>query len=74
MSDEELRKFYDKAFELAMKAEPSVVAGVYIAQALRLYRTVLNDEEFNRMVDKISDDRDNIRPLGLGVPDRKMLH
>ncbi len=74
MSDDDLKEFYDKAFELAMKAEPSVVAGVYIAQALRLYRTVLNDEEFNRMVDKISDDRDRIRPLGLGVPDRKILH
>ena len=44
MSDKELKEFYDKAFELAMKAEPSVVAGVYIAQALRLYKTVLNEE------------------------------
>jgi len=72
MSDDDLKKFYDKAFDLAMKAEPSLVAGVYIAQALRLYKTVLNDDEFNRMVDKISDDRDNIRPLGEGLQKHRL--
>ena len=72
MSDKELKEFYDKAFALSVQVEPSMAAGVYIAQALRIYKTVLNNEEFNRMVDTISDDRDKIRPLGDNLPSRKL--
>ena len=72
MSDKELKEFYDKAFALSVQVEPSMAAGVYIAQALRIYKTVLNDGEFNRMVDTISNDRDKIRPLGDNLPSRKL--
>ena len=72
MSDKELKEFYDKAFALSVQVEPSMAAGVYIAQALRIYKTVLNNEEFNRMVDTISDDRDKIRPLGENLPTRRL--
>ena len=72
MSDKELKEFYDKAFALSVQVEPSMAAGVYIAQAMRIYKTVLNDEEFNRMVDTISDGRDKIRPLGEGLPSHKL--
>ena len=72
MSDEKLKEFYDKAFALSVQVEPSMAAGVYIAQALRIYKTVLNNEEFNRMVDTISDDRDKIRPLGENLPTRRL--
>ena len=72
MSDEKLKEFYDKAFALSVQVEPSMAAGVYIAQALRIYKTVLTNEEFNRMVDTISDDRDKIRPLGENLPTRRL--
>lgn len=62
-SDKKLQDFYNQAFALATTEEPSLVAGVYVAQAMRLYKTVLTDEEFNRMVDTISDNRENIKPF-----------
>ena len=72
MSDKELKEFYDKAFALSVQVEPSMAAGVFVAQAMRIYKTVLNDVEFNQMVDNISDGRDKILPLGDNLPSRKL--
>ena len=63
MSDEKLKNFYDKAFTLACEVEPELVAGVYMAQALRFYKSFLNDIEYNDMVDTISESRDKIKPF-----------
>lgn len=41
-------------------ATPMPVAAVMMTTALRLYRTCLNDEDFNKMMDYLSDVRDNI--------------
>ena len=72
MSDKKLKEFYDKAFALSVEVEPSMAAGVFVAQAMRIYKTVLNDVEFNQMVDNISDGRDKIRPLGEKLPTHRL--
>ena len=72
MSDEKLKNFYDKAFTLACEVEPEMVAGVYMAQAMRFYKTFLSDDEYNDMIDTISESRDKIKPIEL--PDQGTLH
>lgn len=39
---------------------PMEVAGVMIAQALRIYKTLLTEDEFNKMMDNISNSRDKV--------------
>jgi hypothetical protein len=34
------------------------IAGIMTAQALSIYRTVLSEEDYNQMIDNISDSRD----------------
>ena len=63
MSDKRLKTFYDKAFKLACQEQPQLVAGVFMAQALRLYKSFLDNDEYNNMVDTISESRDKIEPF-----------
>jgi hypothetical protein len=72
MSDDKLEKFYEKAFKLASEVEPEMVAGVYMAQAMRFYKTFLSDEDYNDMIDTISESRDKIKPLE--IPEQGTLH
>lgn len=39
---------------------PMEVAGVMIAQALRIYKTLLTEDDFNKMIDNISNSRDKV--------------
>ena len=63
-----LEKFYDHAFNEAMKAipahDPLEIAGAYMAIALRLYKTSLDEEDFNKMREVIQDS--NIKPYKKG--------
>ena len=63
MSDKRLKTFYDKAFKLACQEQPQLVAGVFMALALRLYKSFLDNDEYNNMVDTISESRDSIEPF-----------
>jgi len=45
------------------KYDPLEVAAVLLAQAMSLYRTVLNNDEYNKMVDSISKLRNEVKPL-----------
>ena len=44
-------------------AEPLAVAGVLAATALSIYKSALNTQEYNSIVDAISDSRDQARTL-----------
>jgi hypothetical protein len=37
------------------------IAGVMVAQAMSMYRTLLSDEEYHKMINFISDNRDNVK-------------
>ena len=54
-------KIYDELFEHAMhllndhQQSPELVAGTMMAIAQRIYKTQLNDEEYNEMMEVIKD-------------------
>ena len=50
---------------------PMEIAAILVAQALTLYKTVLDEDEYNSMVDSISDSRDKITKL---TPDMGVVH
>ena len=55
------KKIYDEFFEHAMhllnnhQQSPALVAGTMIAIAQRIYKTQLNDEEYEEMMEVIKD-------------------
>lgn len=42
---------------------PHLLAAILLKIALQVYRTSFNDEQFNLIVDKISEDRDRVEPF-----------
>ena len=63
----EFKTLYDKNWDSIEKLcdsnDPLIVAGVIMAQALKLYKTALSDQDFERMMQTILDTRTEIRPL-----------
>jgi hypothetical protein len=48
-------------------AKPMAIAGVLMAQALTIYKTLLSEDEFNTIVDNISDTRDKVKKLNMDI-------
>tara|TARA_R110002167_G_scaffold205558_1_gene409569 strand:- start:803 stop:1060 length:258 start_codon:yes stop_codon:yes gene_type:complete len=67
--EEKLLELYDKLFDINIKLSedytPIAVAGVLLAQAMRLYRTLLEDEDFTSMVEMIGETSKDVRPYDL---------
>ena len=65
MTDDQLQELYDKYldFTVSMIADGNTlsVAAIMMAQALSIYKTAMNDEEYNAMVDNISASRDQVK-------------
>ena len=62
------------AFHAAMidkEHSPMEIAAILVAQALSLYKTILDEDEYNQMVDSISDSRDKVSKL---TPDMGVVH
>jgi hypothetical protein len=47
---------------LGNNTNPLAIAGVLLAQALQIYKTALPPEDFNAIVDHISETKDNVNP------------
>ena len=69
MTKEEDKKLTDcyqeifiKVAELQAKYPNQMIAGNMMAQALRIYKSTLDDKGFEAMVDTISDSRNKIEP------------
>ena len=67
MRDKKVNDLYQKMYrdlnKLCEKNDPLVVAGIMIAQAIKIYKTALPRKDFERMMDTISDSRDIVKPL-----------
>jgi hypothetical protein len=50
---------------------PIAIAAILVAQALSIYKTVLEEDEYNSIVDSISNSRDKVMKL---TPDMGVLH
>ena len=53
---------YERALALCMDHDTQIVASTMLAQALRLYKTVLTEEDFTAMVASVADTADQIQP------------
>ena len=66
IDEKELNELYNKSFatNVQLSEEYSVlaVAAVLLGQAMRLYKTALNNNEFDEMVELISDTSKDFRP------------
>lgn len=67
-SDEETKFLGERVYKIAgdMVAEghkPFAIAAVFALVALQIYKTSLSEEDYNKMVDSISESRNRIRSL-----------
>tara|TARA_X000001382_G_C3165135_1_gene177603 strand:- start:748 stop:993 length:246 start_codon:yes stop_codon:yes gene_type:complete len=65
--DEANSKTAQFIFELLKDKNPMVVAGVLTAMALGLYKTILDEEEYEIMIDSISESRHVINNFGADI-------
>ena len=68
-SEKQMLKLYDDLYlymgkHLTEKMPPLAVAAVLMTTALRLYKTTLSPEDFEQMMDFVSNSRDNIQKFG----------
>lgn len=65
MIDQELDLLYNNFLEftdhMVGQYDPMAVAGVMMAQALSIYRTAMTEDDYNEMVDAISEKRDHVK-------------
>lgn len=75
INDQELNELYQTYWKVHAQMledhSSAAVAGVLIAQALTIYKTVLNETEFNKMLDSISESRDRVQALDIS---KGLLH
>lgn len=50
---------------------PMEIAAILVAQALSIYKTILEEDEYEQIVDSISNSRDKVTKL---TPDLGVLH
>ena len=57
LEDKDLAEVFDRLFEMAMrcceKYPSQMVAGTYMAIAMRLYKTTLDDDEYKSMIQTV---------------------
>jgi hypothetical protein len=65
ISETKLQKLYEQYFEftdhMVSQYDPSAVAAIMLTQALSIYRTTMTEDDYNQMVDSISDKRDKVQ-------------
>ncbi len=53
---------FKKVVELQLKYPTQMVAGTMMAQALRIYKSTLKDDDFKSMIETIAESEHNIEP------------
>ena len=53
---------FKKVVELQLKYPNQMVAGTMMAQALRIYKSTLKDDDFKSMIETIAESEHNIEP------------
>jgi hypothetical protein len=65
MTDDQLQELYDEYLDFTIRmindSNALSVAAIMMAQALSIYKTAMNDEAYNAMVDNISASRDQVK-------------
>lgn len=68
-SEKQMLKLYDDLYacmgkHLVDNVSPLAIAAVMMTSALRLYKTTLSPEDFEQMMNFVSDSRDKIQKYG----------
>ena len=53
---------YQRSLELCMEHDSQIVASTMLAQALRLYKTILTEEDFEAMIRTVAETAERIEP------------
>tara|TARA_B100001245_G_C22561092_1_gene280031 strand:+ start:275 stop:472 length:198 start_codon:yes stop_codon:yes gene_type:complete len=53
-------KLYREFEKLSVQGEPLTVAGIMMAQAMKIYKVMLDEEEFKKLTEHILESRDDI--------------
>jgi two-component SAPR family response regulator len=65
MNDDKLQRLYSNFLEFAdhmcVENGPMEVAAIMMAQALTIYKSALSEDEYNAIVDNISNSRDKVK-------------
>jgi hypothetical protein len=73
LENDNLTKLYDEYIgimnEKLKDHDPIALASILVTQGLTLYKTILTEDEFFRIVDKISESRHDVKSFG---PDGKL--
>ncbi len=56
------QELFEKVVELQLKYPNQMVAGTMMAQALRIYKSTLKDEDFKSMIETIAESESKIEP------------
>ena len=56
-------ELYEEFEKLTMNHEPLMAAGIMMAQAMKIYKVMLSEDEFKLMTEHILESRDNILPV-----------
>ena len=60
--DDCYQELFKMVIDLQLKYPTQMVAGTMMAQALRIYKTTLDDEEFRSMIETIAESESEIEP------------
>jgi two-component SAPR family response regulator len=65
MNDDKLQRLYSNFLEFAdhmcVENGPMEVAAIMMAQSLTIYKSALSEDEYNAIVDNISNSRDKVK-------------
>ena len=56
------QELFEKVVELQLKYSSQMVAGTMMAQALRIYKSTLKDDDFKSMIETIAESESKIEP------------
>ena len=56
------QELFEKVIELQLKCSNQMVAGTMMAQALRIYKSTLKDDDFKSMIETIVESESKIQP------------
>ena len=66
MDEHQLEQMFDELFkksiELSDRYDPQMVASTFMAIGIRMYRTVLSKDEYDRMINFMADSKDKVKP------------
>ena len=69
--DKLYQEIFHKNVEWSNRHEPMMVAGIFLAQALKFYKSALSSQEYEEMIEVISDSSHRVTPL---PPLKRTIH